>query len=140
MLPICVLADFDASATEALPVKIETIMSGITLALSTLAQLGELGTNRLFLAAAAKVPIRGCPSFRFSSVVVLGITCPTVAICVCHFLPSSRPIHSWERPWALLLAAMPRSEPPRKTGAVWPAEWLGIGKTPSLAFSEGSPV
>src|SRR5215471_631348 len=121
MLVIWPLADFVASATVALPVKIETSMSGITLELSTLAQLGELGTKRLFLAAFANVPISGCPSFRLSSVVVLGMTWPTVAICVCHFLPASSPIHSWERLWALLLAAMPRSEPPRKTGADWPA-------------------
>src|SRR5262249_58551805 len=102
MFVIWPLADFVASATEALPVKIETSMSGITLALSTLAQFCELGTNRLFLAAFANVPISGCPSFRLSSVVELGMTWPTVAICVCHFLPSSRPIHSWERFCALL--------------------------------------
>src|SRR5205814_1887039 len=122
------------SATWALPVKIETSMSGSTLALSTLAQFGELGTNRLFFAAVAKVPSSGWSLLVSSSVVVFGITCPTVAIWVWNLVPVSILTHSLARSWFLLLAATPRSEPPRKTGAVWPGVWLGIGKTPSLSF------
>src|ERR1700716_83889 len=113
-------------------------MSGITLPLSTLAQLGELGTNRLFLAAAKNVALRPVP--RLSIDVVLGMTPPTVAMSAMCLVPVRRPTHSLASAWFLLLAAMPRSEPPRKTGAVWPAVWLGIGKTPSLSLSDGSPA
>ena len=51
---IWVLASLVASATDARSVKIETSMSGRMLAASTLAQLGEVGVKRLFLAVASK--------------------------------------------------------------------------------------
>src|SRR2546429_3679983 len=127
------LADVVASGSGALLVKIETSMSGSTLALSTFAQLGELGTNRLFFAAAAKVPSSGWSLLVSSSVVELGMTWPTVAIWVWYLVPVISLTHSLATSWFLLFAATPRSEPPRKTGAVWPAVWLGIGKTPSLS-------
>src|SRR5437879_1020167 len=67
------------------------------------------------------------------------MTPPTVAISFMCLLPVRSPTHSLASAWFLLLAAMPRSEPPRKTGAVWPALWLGIGKAPSLSLRLGSP-
>src|SRR5258708_6804509 len=120
------------------PVKIATSMFCRTLADSTLAQLGELGVNRLFLAAAAK--IAGRPLLRLTSEVVLGRTPPRVTMWVWSWGPRSRRIHSLARAWCWLLAAMARSEPPRNTGAVWPATWLGIGNAPSLSASFGSPA
>src|SRR6059036_1577005 len=104
-------------------------MSCRTLADSTFAQLGEFGVKRLFLAAAAK--IAGRPLLRETREVVFGMTPPTVTIWLWYLVPPSRPTHSWASAWFLLLAEMPRSEPPRNTGAVWPAVWLGIGKAPS---------
>src|SRR5205823_7872790 len=100
----------------ALLVKIETSMSCRTLADSTLAQFGELGVNRLFLAAAAK--IAGSPLLRVTSEVVLGMTRPTVTIWLWYLVPPRRPTHSRPRPWCWLFAAIPRSDPPRNTGAV----------------------
>src|SRR5437899_7219572 len=122
----------------ALLVKIETSMSCNTLADSTLAQFGEFGVNRLFLAAAAK--IAGSPLDRLTSEVLLGMTPPTVTIWLWNLVPPSSLIHSRARSWCWLLAAMPRSDPPRNTGAVWPAVWLGIGNAPSLGASVGSPL
>src|SRR6266567_7268640 len=113
-------------------------MSCSTLADSTLAQLGEFGVKRLFLAAAAKTA--GRPLLSETSVVVFGITPPTVTIWLWNLVPPSRSTHSWASAACWLLAEMPRSEPPRKTGAVWPGLWLGIGNAPSFDFSEGSPL
>src|SRR5690348_45759 len=107
------------------------------LADSTLAQFGELGVNRLFLAAAAK--IAGSPLDRLTREVVLGMTPPTATIWLWNLLPPSSPIHSRARSWCWLFAAMPRSDPPRKTGAVWPELWLGIGNAPRLGRSAGLP-
>src|SRR2546421_3936499 len=101
-------------------------MSGITFFASTLAQLAALGVNRLFLAEWAKTPISGLLSFRVSSEVLLGMTWPTVAIWVWYLAPVRSLTQSWARSWFLLLAPMPRSEPPRNTGAVCPSVWLGI--------------
>src|SRR5438270_7689175 len=68
------------------------------------------------------------------------MTPPTVAISLMCLLLVNVATHSLAKSRCLLLAAMPRSEPPRKTGAVWPALWLGIGKAPSLSFKLGSPA
>src|SRR5437868_13318610 len=119
-------------------VKIDTSMSCRMLADSTLAQFGELGVNRLFLAAAAK--IAGSPLLRVTSEVVLGMTPPTVTIWLWYLVPPRRPTHSRARAWCWLLAAIPRSDPPRNTGAVWPATWLGIGNAPRLGSSFGLPL
>src|SRR2546429_7604951 len=70
------LADVVASGSGALLVKIETSMSGSTLALSTFAQLGELGTNRLFFAAAAKVPSSGGALVASGRGGGVGVACP----------------------------------------------------------------
>src|SRR5690348_2457230 len=68
------------------------------------------------------------------------MTPPTVAIWVMFFWSVKVWIHALARSRCGLLAATPRSEPPRNTGAVWPELWLGIGKAPSLSFSAGLPA
>src|SRR6267378_4742345 len=118
MFVILVLADDVASGIVDFEVKIDTSMSCSTLADSTFAQLGEFGVKRLFLAAAAK--IAGSPELRDTSDVVFGITPPTVTIWLWNLVPPSRPTHSRASAWCWLCAAMARSDPPRKTGAVWP--------------------
>src|SRR5947207_14727761 len=95
----------------ALLVKIETSMSCKTLADSTLAQFGELGVNRLFLAAAAK--IAGSPLDRLTSEVEVGMTPPTVTIWLWHVVRTRSLIHSRGRAWCWLLAGLPRRDPPR---------------------------
>src|SRR5712692_10358692 len=127
-----------AAGIVAFPVKIDTSMSCSTLADSTFPQLGEFGVNRLTLAAAAN--FAGSPVLSETRDVVFGITPPTVTIWLWNLVPPSSPAHSWASAWCWLLAAIPRSEPPRKTGAVWPAIWLGIGKASSLSFRVGSPL
>src|SRR5262245_1941648 len=112
-------------------------MSGSTFAFSTFAQLCELGTYLLFVAALKKVVLMPVP--RFSIVVVLGMTPPTVAISAMCLLPVSVAIQALAQAWCLLRAATPRSDPPRNTGAVWPELWLGIGKAPSCSLSAGLP-
>src|SRR5689334_4415928 len=61
------------------------------------------------------------------------MTPPTVAICDMFLLSVNIWIHALAADRCLLLAAAPKSEPPRNTGAVWPELWLGIGKAPSLS-------
>src|SRR5690349_22205874 len=92
MVPIWLSADLVASGMLDLPVKIETSMFWSTFADSTLAQLGELGVNRLFLAAAAKMA--GRPLERLTSEVVFGMTPPTVTIWLWNLVPPSMATHS----------------------------------------------
>src|SRR5207248_11482738 len=106
----------EAAGIVDFPVNIATSMSCSTLADSTLAQLGEFGVKRLVLAAAANMA--GRPELFEVSVVELGMTPPTVTIWVWNLSPPRRPTHSWARAWCWLLAEIPRSEPPRNTGAV----------------------
>src|SRR5215831_9120140 len=119
---------------DCLPVKMATIMSWRMFLLSTLVQFGAVGVNLLVLAAVAKVPMSGSPAFRLVRVVVLGMTLPSVVICDMYLVLVKSLMYSSARSWFLLLAPMPKSEPPRNTGADCPAVWLGIGNTPSLSF------
>src|SRR4029453_10310726 len=136
---IRVLASLVASATDERSVKIETSMSGRMLAASTLAQLGEVGVKRLFLAVASNTDRYGSSACRSSRVVELGMTPPTVAIWVWNLFPDSSFTHSRARSWFLDLAAMPRSDPPRNTGAVWPLVRLGSGAAARSFSSLGLP-
>src|SRR2546428_10852419 len=138
MFVILSLAAEVAAGIVDFPVKIDTSMSCSTLADSTFAQLGEFGVKRLTLAAAAN--FAGSPLLSEPREVVFGITPPTVTIWLWALVPPSSPTHSWASACCLLLAAMGRSEPPRKTGAVWPALWLGIGNASSLSLRGGAPL
>src|SRR4029077_7260550 len=123
------LAALVASRIGICLVNILTSMSGRTLAFSTLQQLVKLGSNLLFFAAPLNTGLMPVP--RLSIDVLFGITPPVVAIWVMYLLPVKRATHWLARSWFLLLAATPKSEPPRNTGAVWPALWLGMGNAPS---------
>src|SRR2546428_10271193 len=137
MFVILSLAAEVAAGIVDFPVKIDTSMSCSTLADSTFAKLGECGVRRLTLAAAANVA--GSPLPSETREVVFGITPPTVTIWLWALVPPGSPTHSWASACCLLLAAMARSEPPRKTGAVWPALWLGIRDGASFSLRAGSP-
>src|ERR1700730_12155311 len=138
MFVILSLAAEVAFGIVAFPVNIDTSMSCSTLADSTFAQLGEFGVKRLFLAALAK--IAGSPLLSETSEVVFVISPRTGTIWLWDLVPPSMPTHSRASAACWLLAAMARSEPPRKTGAVCPALWLGVGNAPSLSLSVGSPL
>src|SRR5207245_7370842 len=113
MFVILLLAADVASGIVDFEVNIDTSMSCSTLDDSTFAQLGEFGVKRLTLAAAAN--FAGRPVLSETSVVVFGITPPTVTIWLWNLVPPSSPTHSRASGCCLLWAAMARSEPPRKT-------------------------
>src|SRR4029450_6584945 len=71
---------------------------------------------------------QGSSARRPGRVVELGMTPPAGALWVWSLVPDSSLTQSRARSWFLDLAAMPRSEPPRNTGAVCPLDWLGSGE------------
>src|SRR5262249_32785206 len=126
------------SATLTLPVAISTRPFWRTRPFSTLAQFGSTGTNQLDFADAANEASFGSASAVSSSVVAFG-TLPAFPRPCSDWLLVNSWIQAAAQFWCWLLAVIARSDPPEKDCIAWPGVALGIGNTPILSASAGSP-
>ena len=120
-----------ASATVAFPVAMLVSISWMTLADSTSAHFGAIGTNQLFFAASALALLPSTAAALSSRLVALG-SAPLAISASCDWVSVKILIHSCASALFSLLPLTPSADPPRKLGMPSPAVLPGIGTEATL--------